>query len=85
VNALGQCVNDPCEQVGCGQDQKCVVLDDGTADCESPVISGIASTARASGGGMFSCSFGTNQRPGLAGLAFVLLTGALVGRRRGKR
>jgi MYXO-CTERM domain-containing protein len=33
---------------------------------------------------MFSCNVG-KTRPGLAGLALVLLTGALVGRRRARR
>jgi MYXO-CTERM domain-containing protein len=87
VNATGQCTNDPCEQVRCGQDQKCVVLDDGNADCESPVVSGIASTARASGSGMFSCSVGStgSTRAGATGLGLLLFAGLLLGRRRNRR
>ena len=84
VNMTGQCANNPCEQVGCGNDQKCVVLDDGTPDCVSPVITGIESTARTSGSGLFSCSVGRTERPGLVGVAMLALAGMLLRRRRSR-
>jgi hypothetical protein len=82
VNATGQCADNPCEQVGCPTGTSCVVLDDGTADCAAPVVAGIATTARTSGGGMFSCSLAERARPGLSGLAILGLAGLLIGRRR---
>jgi len=68
--------------VSCGADQTCVVLDDGSPDCESPVVTGIPSTARVSGGGVFSCSVGSVERPGLAGAALMALAALLLRRRR---
>jgi MYXO-CTERM domain-containing protein len=60
------------------------VLDDGTPDCVSPVITGIESTARTSGSGLFSCSVGRTERPGLVGVAMLALAGMLLRRRRSR-
>jgi len=82
LNSTGHCASNPCEQVSCVADQTCVVLDDGSPDCESPVVTGIPSTARVSGGGVFSCSVGSVERPGLAGAALMALAALLLRRRR---
>jgi hypothetical protein len=85
VNAFAECRNDPCEQVRCAADQYCVVQNDGTADCESPTVTGIASTARASGNGMFSCRIGAAEGPGLAGVVVMVVMGMALARRRAKK
>jgi hypothetical protein len=85
VNQTAKCANNPCEQVGCATDQSCIVLDDGTPDCVSPVVTGIASNARPEGTGLLSCTVGAGHRPGLVGAAIALLAGMLLGRRRAKR
>jgi hypothetical protein len=90
VNQTVKCVNNPCEQVRCGKDpigkdQSCIVLDDGTPDCVSPATTGITSAASVSGNGLFSCSVGAGERPGLVGALIALLGGMLLRRRRARR
>ena len=91
LNTTGLCANDPCEQVRCGNGQVCVVGDDGSADCATPVATGVAIQTQNAGSGVFgcSCSLASAAPKGNHGRldAFVLLVAAGIwsGRRRRDR